>query len=110
MLPSLRALNARIAKKEQLMQRSKHATRKQRTRTLILFGAAVERAGAAHLDPAEIEAVLAHYVAAGGDSALNAAVAAHLHRSTMSGSEDGTTSARTSSLGQATDPVREPVR
>lgn len=91
------------------MQRSKHVTRKQRTRTLILIGAAAERAGAAHLDPDEIEAVLAHYVATGGEAAVNAAVAAHLRQSNMSESADGAASAQTSSSGQATDPVWEPV-
>ncbi|MDF1670219.1 MAG: hypothetical protein P1U83_11440 [Roseovarius sp.] len=57
------------------MQRAKHADRKRRTRTLILIGAAAERAGATHLDPKELETVLTHYVTTGGEPKLKAFVA-----------------------------------
>ena len=52
------------------MQRAKHADRKKRTRSLILNGAAAERAGADHITPDEIEAGLAHYVETGGEPKL----------------------------------------
>lgn len=64
------------------MQRAKHADRKRRTRALILIGSAVERAGADHLPPDEVAAVLAHYVATGGEPKLQAFVAKHLSTST----------------------------
>lgn len=57
------------------MQRAKHADRKRRTRTLILIGAAAERAEATHLDPQVLEAVLTHYVRTGGEPQLNAFIA-----------------------------------
>ena len=56
------------------MQRAKHADRKQQTRTKILIGEAVMRAGASHLPVGEIEAVLAHYVETGGSEALQAVI------------------------------------
>jgi hypothetical protein len=56
------------------MQRAKHAERKQRTRHLILMGAAAERAGAADLDPSVIETVLRHFMETGGEPRLKAAV------------------------------------
>ena len=62
------------------MQRAKHADRKQRTRRLIVIGAAAERAGAAHLAPDEIEAVLAHYVQTSGEPDLRAYVSKHRSR------------------------------
>lgn len=61
------------------MQRAKHADRKKQTRIKILIGEVATRAGAVHLAPEEIEAVLAHYVATGGEPALKAYVAAN-HR------------------------------
>lgn len=53
-----------------MMQRAKHADRKQETRRKILIGEAAMRAGAAHLPVDEIEAVLAHYVETGGSKEL----------------------------------------
>jgi len=61
------------------MQRAKHAERKQRTRRLILIGAAAERAGAAGIDPMVIEIVLRHFIETGGEPRLKAAVNAHEH-------------------------------
>lgn len=77
-LLELRTLDASIAKGEQLMQRTKHADRKRRTRALILIGAAAERAGADHLAPEEIEAVLAHYVETGGERKLKAFISSRV--------------------------------
>ena len=60
------------------MQRAKHADRKRRTRTLILIGAAAERAGADHIAPEEIEAVLVHYMETGGEAKLKTFVTKRL--------------------------------
>lgn len=79
-LQRLRELDAQIAKRDQLMQRAKFSDRKQRTRKLILIGAAVERAGADDLDPDEIAAVLAHYIASGGEAGLKAHVVRELRQ------------------------------
>jgi len=57
-----------------MMQRAKHADRKQQTRIKILIGEAAMRAGASHLPVAEIEAVLAHYVETGGGTVHQAFV------------------------------------
>ncbi|WP_299592648.1 hypothetical protein [uncultured Tateyamaria sp.] len=59
------------------MQRAKHADRKQETRRKILIGEAAMRAGASHLPLDELEAVLAHYVKAGGSKELQSFVAAY---------------------------------
>lgn len=67
------------------MQRAKNADRKRRTRALILIGAAVERAGADHLAPEEIEALLAHYIAADAHSDLRNAVAVRMRSQSYEG-------------------------
>ncbi|MCQ0090626.1 hypothetical protein [Roseovarius sp. M141] len=69
------------------MQRAKHANRKKQTRARIMIGEAAERAGAIHLGPEEIEAVLAHYVETGGEPALKAFVSAY--RRARSESDEG---------------------
>ena len=92
------------------MQRAKHADRKQRTRALILIGAAADRAGAAHLDPAEIEAVLAHYVATGGEHALRTAVARHLETIRLSSEAKTRASSDRNHMYERDNPLREPAQ
>lgn len=58
-----------------MMQRAKHADRKQETRRKILDGEAAMRASASQLPTDEIEAVLAHYVETGGSKELQSFIA-----------------------------------
>ena len=84
------------------MQRAKHVERKRRTRALILIGAAAERAGADHLAPDEIEAVLAHYIETGGETKLKAFVAKRLSSVTQD-HEGGSVASRRSRSGGRDD-------
>lgn len=53
-MPLLRAIDSKLKKAEQDMQRVKHAERRQQTRRRVELGEAVEEAGAAHLSRDEI--------------------------------------------------------